>query len=439
MRMFALLAGREETQTVDTGVRFTGGFKSVLTAAIALENLGAALTEAELSGRVTVPRAQPVTWQEAQMRVATLQLELATLRSEYIRDGRRERPLHAGLRTDPFTGPAPPLPVRPPTGAADTVPFTNAADPEVTSRACHRDVIAPACSLPFVITRWGEHDTFEALPILEAAAQLAGIPGREGQSAWAWSNSSGKCRQKCADGMAVSLLGTHDRLDSWLSAAITRALGLLAAERNPKLCLGTREGIQSWKVKASDLVTVFAARPSADYVTPNHISVMDGLLGDATDLDRVIIGITEAEEEVLKPFWGKAGLAEMLPVADHKLHGAFGFKGLATTCRKAGIAAEGTLDVLDAAFRRVARAASERRSERGKPVPPVRAIVADEIATRVTGTQHRQIVREQSRQFVAEEMRAWREERNGSLSRNRIDPNTTNYTRCCGLQHPPMM
>ena len=175
-------------------------------------------------------------------------------------------------------------------------------------------------------------------------------------------------------------------------------------------------------MKASDLVTVFAARPSADYVTPNHISVMDGLLGDATDLDRVIIGITEAEEEVLKPFWGKAGLAEMLPAADHKLHGAFGFKGLATTCRKAGIAAEGTLDVLDAAFRRVARAASERRSERGKPVPPVREIVADEMATRVTGTQHRQIVREQSRQFVAEEMRAWREERNGSLSRTSHSP-----------------
>ena len=55
----------------------------------------------------------------------------------------------------------------------DTVPFTNSCDPETTSRACHRDVIAPACALPFVITRWGEHDTFEALPILEAAAQLA--------------------------------------------------------------------------------------------------------------------------------------------------------------------------------------------------------------------------------------------------------------------------
>ena len=414
VRMFAALAGRE--QAVDTAVRFTGGFSSALTAVMALENLGAALAEADQSGGIDVPRGQPAAWQEAQMRVATLQLDLATLRGRHVREaGHRDRAHRPGLLLD--DGHAPPPPARPPAGAVDTVPFTNSLDPDTTSRACHRDVIAPACALPFVLTRWGERDTFESLPALEAAAQLAGIPGREGQAAWAWSNSSGKCRQKCAEGMTVSLLGTHDLLDSWLSAAVTKALGLLAAERNSKLCVATREGIQSWKVKASDLVTVFAARPSAEYVTPNHISVMDGLLGDTTDLDRVIIGIAEAEEEVLKPFWGTAGLADMLPAADHKLLGAFGFKGLASACRKAGIAAAGTLDVLDAAFRRVARAATERRSERNKPVPSVCAIVADEAATRVTGTQSRQIVREQSRQFIAEEMRAWREEHGSNHSR----------------------
>jgi hypothetical protein len=421
VRMFAALAGRE--QTVDIGVRFTGGFTSALTAVMALENLGTAIEEAEASDNIMLSRGKPVTWQESQMRVAALQLELVTLRSERSRDvGRRDRSHNTGLHSDSHGGHTPPPPVRPPAGAVDTVPFTNSLDPDTTSRACHRDVIAPACALPFVITRWGEHDAFEALPVLEAAAHLASMPGREGQSAWAWSNSSGKCRQKCAEGMAVSLLGTHDRLDSWLSAAVTKALGLLASERNPKLCLVIREGIQSWKVKASDLVKVFAARPSADYVTPNHISVMDGLLGDADDLDRVIVGIAEAEEEVLKLFWGEAGLADMLPVADHKLQGAFGFKGLATACRKAGIAAAGTLDVLDAALRRVARAASERRSERSKPVPPVCAIVADEVATRVTGTQNRQIVREQSRQFIAEEMRAWRDERGSNLSRTGLSP-----------------
>jgi hypothetical protein len=146
VRMFAALAGRE--LTVDIGVRFTGGFSSALTAVMALENLGAAIAEAELSGSIEVPRGQPATWQEAQMRVATLQLELATLRSG--QSTHRDRAHHTGSHSDGLRdGHAPPPPSRPPVGAVDTVPFTNSLDSDTTSRACHRDVIAPACALPF--------------------------------------------------------------------------------------------------------------------------------------------------------------------------------------------------------------------------------------------------------------------------------------------------
>ena len=258
--------------------------------------------------------------------------------------------------------------VRPPAGATDTVPFTASTDDTVAAKACQRDVIAPACALPYVISQYAGLDAFEGLPVLEAAALLAMQPDKQGQAAWAWQNSTGKSRQKCADGMSVSLLGSHDRLGHWISATITTALGLLAADANPKLCIRVREAVQTWRVEALDVVIVWAARASADERTPNHIATHDGQLGDPTDLDKILTGIAEFESEVLKPFWGEAGQAEMLPESDHKLKGAFGLRQLATECRSAGIVAAGTLEVLGAVFKRVARAGDERRAQRGKPV-----------------------------------------------------------------------
>ena len=312
VRLFALLARREKS--VDALQRFAGGFHTALTAVTALDNLGTALHEAsEL--RVPWSVGQPSSWQESQLRVTNLQLGLDSAREEASVAAQRHVPLAGGCtssmdssgrhHTDP---PA----VRPPAGATDTVPFTASTDDTVAAKACQRDVIAPACALPYVISQYAGLDAFEGLPVLEAAALLAMQPDKQGQAAWAWQNSTGKCRQKCADGMSVSLLGSHDRLGHWISATITTALGLLAADANPKLCIRVREAVQTWRVEALDVVIVWAARASADERTPNHIATHDGQLGDPTDLDKILTGIAEFESEVLKPFWGEAGQAEML-------------------------------------------------------------------------------------------------------------------------------
>jgi hypothetical protein len=199
-------------------------------------------------------------------------------------------------------------------------------------------------------------------------------------------------------------------LTTWTTGVVNKALGLLAADLNAKLCLECIEGAQAWAVTATNLVTVFAARPSADERSANHIDAHDGELGDPAVLDKIIRGIAEAEAELLYPLWSQAGQARALPVQDHKLKGAFGLLELAESCRTAGVAAEATLGVLDAAFMRIRRAAKERRSERGKPVPQVKDIVAEELISRVTNTRNKLTVLEQTRKAFQEHMGELRKE-----------------------------
>ena len=417
--LFAAMASRPD---VDTMAAFQGGFDSHFSAFTALTDLGRVLEDfASLGG--TVPRGQPASTAAARARITVLQSELADLRR--LTDRPPTLPHHhPGSRhasTPP--PPPPPPPVRPPEGSTLPVTHTASQNTAIRSAAVERDVLGPITHLPYVVARFAEAGSMDAMSTLQAAEHLTTMAGGAGQAAHAFLFSSGACTKKLTSGIAAVVHDLHDRIRHYVDELAKKALGGTASLTMGGM--GLRSSIQEQTVTfafdPSTCIRIFAAHPSTAVEAATHVTAHDGVLGDPTASKDILNGIKEYEAMVLAPLWGGPGRIAMLPATDHASQGAFGLTGLVSHCNEAGLEAAQTIEVLLKTSGEIFNAGAERRRTKGARVAPVVTIVGRNRAVRVDATAVRDAAR-------SEGARGYRDERERDRDRYRLGADRDPYS-----------